>query len=144
MFFSEETDVNYIRPNFFVTITKLISRHFGKNLKRIGRVSTKSRCNIKLFHCNGFFVLFEERLSLMKYMATFVLCLFRALYQGTDKVLDFTNNLYVEKTKAVRVHRLSMYSSSKRYACIYGNLCLILGGQRVSGQNVLTFLFFFA
>ena len=38
-------------------------------------------------------------------MATFVLCLFRALYQGTDKVLDFTNNLYGEKTKAVRVHR---------------------------------------
>ena len=35
-----------------------------------------------------------------------------------------------------------MYSSSKRYACIYGNLCLIIGGQWVSGQNVLSFFFF--
>ena len=105
MFFSYESDVNYIKPDFFVTVTKLISRHFGKNLKRIGRVSTKSRCNIKLFHCNGFFVLFKERLSLMKYMATFVVCLFRVLCQGTDKTLDFPNNLYGEKAKAVSVHQ---------------------------------------
>ena len=87
----------------FRTITKLLSRHFGRNLKRIGRVSTKSRRNTKLFHYNGFFVLFEERLSLMKYTATFVLCLFRALYKGIDKILDFPKNLYDEKTKAVRV-----------------------------------------
>ena len=39
----------------------------------------------------------------MKYMATFVLCLFRALYQGTDKILDFPKNLYNEKTKAVSI-----------------------------------------
>ena len=103
LFSLEETDVSFARPNFFRTITKLISRYFGRTLKRIGRVSTKSRCNIKLFHCNGFFVLFEERLSLMKYMATFVLCLFRGLCQGNDKILDFPNNLYGEKIKAVRV-----------------------------------------
>ena len=39
----------------------------------------------------------------MKYMATFVLCLFRALCEGNDKILDFPNNLYGEKIKAVRV-----------------------------------------
>ena len=105
LFFSEETYVNFIRANFFRTITKLISRHFRRNLKRIGGVSTKSRCIIKLFHSNGFFVLLEERLSLMKYMTTFVLCLFRVLYQGTHKILDFSNNLSGEKTKTVQVHR---------------------------------------
>ena len=105
LFFLEEIDITFVKPNFFRTITKLISRYCGRNLNRIGRVSTKSRCNIKLFHCNGFFFLFEERLSLMKYMATFALCLFRALYQGTDKILDFQNNLYGEKTKAVREHQ---------------------------------------
>ena len=41
----------------------------------------------------------------MKYMAAFVLCLFRALYQGTDKILDFPKKLYDDKTKAVRVHQ---------------------------------------
>ena len=105
LFFLEETDVTFVRPNFFRTITKLISRYFGRDLNKIGRVSTKSRCNINLFHCNGFFLLFEERLSQMKYMATFVLFLFRALYQDTDKILDFPNNLYDEKTKAVRLHQ---------------------------------------
>ena len=78
---------------------------FRKESKENWRVSTKSRRNIKLFLCNGFFALFEERLSLMKYMATFVLCLFGALYQGTDKILDFQKNLYNEKAKVVRVHR---------------------------------------
>ena len=39
----------------------------------------------------------------MKYTATFVLCLFRALYKGIDKILDFPKNVYDEKTKAVRV-----------------------------------------
>ena len=88
----------FIRPNFFLTITKFISRHFGSNLKRIGRVSAKSRFNIKLFHCNGFSVLLKERLSLMKYITMFVVCLFRALYQGTDKILDFTKSM-VRKQK---------------------------------------------
>ena len=41
----------------------------------------------------------------MKYMATFVVCLFRVLCQGTDKTLDFPNNLYGEKAKAVSVHQ---------------------------------------
>ena len=80
----------FIRPNFFLTITKRISRYFQMNLKRTERVSAKSRCNIKLFYCNGFFVLLEERLSLIKYITMFVVCLFRALYQGSDKILDFT------------------------------------------------------
>ena len=102
---SEETDVNFIRPSFFQTNAKLISRHFGRNLKRTGRVYNKNRCNIKLFYCNVFFVLLEERLSLMKYMATFVLCLFRTLYQGTDKILDFPNNLYGKKAKGFRDHQ---------------------------------------
>ena len=110
LFFSDEVDVSFIKPNFFRTITKFILRHFGRNLKRIGRVSTKSRCSIKLFHCNNFFVWLEERLSSIKYMTTFVFCLFRALYQGTDKILDFPNNLYGEKTKAVWAHRQSTYS----------------------------------
>ena len=101
MFFSGEADVSFIKPNFFRTITKFILRHFGRNLKRIGRVSTKSRCSIKLFHCNNFFVWLEERLSSIKYMTTFVFCLFRGLYQGTDKILDIPNNVYGEKTKAV-------------------------------------------
>ena len=40
----------------------------------------------------------------MKYM-TFVLYLFRAVFQGTDKILDFPNNLDGEKTKAARADR---------------------------------------
>ena len=124
---------------FFRTIIKLISRYFGRNLKRIGRVSTKSRCSIKFFHCNGFFALFEERLSLMKYMATFVLCLFRVLYKGTDKILDFPNNLYGKKTKTFRVHQQSMHSCRREggdHQKVYGNLCRIIGGQWMSGQNI--------
>ena len=39
----------------------------------------------------------------MKYMATFVLCLFRTLYQGTDKILDFPNNLYGGKQKVLGI-----------------------------------------
>ena len=91
----------FIRPNFFLTITKRISRYFQRNLKRTGRVSAKSRCNIKLFHCNGFFVFLEERLSLMKQIIMFVVCLFRALYQGTNKILDFTKSM-VRKQKLLR------------------------------------------
>ena len=83
--------MNFIRSNFFRTITKLFSRYFGRNLKKIGRVSTKRKCNIKLFHCTGFFVLLGKRLSLMKYIKTFLLRFFRELYQGTDKILDFPN-----------------------------------------------------
>ena len=29
----------------------------------------------------------------MKYITMFVVCLFRALYQGTDKILDFTKSM---------------------------------------------------
>ena len=47
--FSEEADVNFIRPNFFRTITKLFSRHFGGNLKKIGRVSTKRKWTSNYF-----------------------------------------------------------------------------------------------
>ena len=90
--------MNFIRSNFFRTVTKFISRHFGRNLKRIERVSTKNRCNIKLFYCNGFFILLEERLSLIKCMITFVLRLFRVLYQDTDKTMDFPDSM-VRKQK---------------------------------------------
>ena len=83
--------MNFIRPNFFRTITKLFSRYFERKLKKIGRVSTKRKSNIKLFHCTGFFVLLGKRLSLMKYIKTFLLRFFRELYQGTDKILDFPN-----------------------------------------------------
>ena len=96
----------FIRPKFFQTIAKFISRHFGRNLKRIGTVSTKSTCNIKLFHCNGFFVLLEKRLSLMKYITMFVVCLFRALYQGTDKILDFTKCMVRKKKLLGRTDKL--------------------------------------
>ena len=34
----------------------------------------------------------------MKYITMFVVCLFRALYQGTDKILDFTKSM-VRKQK---------------------------------------------
>ena len=96
----------FIRPNFFQTITKLISRHFGGSLKRTGRVSTKNRCSIKLFHCNGFFVLLEERLSLMKYITMFVACLFRALYQGTDKILCFAKSMVRKQKLLGRIDKL--------------------------------------
>ena len=142
--------MNCISPNFFRTITKLFPRHFGRNLKRIGRVSTKSRCNIKLFHCNGFSVLLEESLLLKKYITMFVLCLFRAHYQGTDKILDFPickvrkQKLLarIDKVRALAEvgrgssksvwkpmsHRWTAGVSSK---CTYGNICHI-GGQWVS------------
>ena len=98
----------------------------------------------------------------MKYMTTFVFCLFRALYQGNDNVFDFPNNLYGEKTKDVWAHRWCTYSCRRgegtyqkafgnlshnrwtvgvRSKRTYGNLCHI-GGQWVSGENLLTFLFF--
>ena len=98
----------------------------------------------------------------MKYMTTFVFCLFRALYQGSDNVFDFPNNLYGEKTKDVWAHRWCTYSCRRgegtyqkafgnlshnrwtvgvRSKRTYGNLCHI-GGQWVSGENLLTFLFF--
>ena len=111
----------FIRPNLFLTMTKLISRYFGRNLKRTGRVSAKSRCNIELFHCNGFFVLLEERLSLMKYKKMFVVCLFRALYQGTDKILDFTK---------------SMVRKQKLLGCTDKLRTLVEGWGRDSSKNV--------
>ena len=40
-----------------------------------------------------------------------------------------------QKTCMMRKQKLLGYSS-KRYDCIYGNLSLIIGGQRVSCQNV--------
>lgn len=104
--FSEEADVNFIWPNFFRTITKLFSRHFGGNLKKIGRVSTKRKCNIKLFHCTGFFALLEKRFSLMKYRKIFLLRLFRALYQGTDKILDFPNCIVREQELLGRIDKI--------------------------------------
>ena len=104
--FSEEADVNFIRPNFFRTITKLFSRHFGGNLKKIGRVSTKRKCNIKLFHCTCCSALLEKWFSLMKYRKTFLLCPFRALDQGTDKILDFPNSMVREQELLGRIDQV--------------------------------------
>ena len=98
--------MNFIRSNFFRTITKLFSRYFGRNLKKIGRVSTKRKCNIKLFHCTGFFALLEKRFSLMKYRKIFLLRLFRALYQGTDKILDFPNCMVREQELLGRIDKV--------------------------------------
>ena len=98
--------MNFIRPNFFRTITKLFSRYFERKLKKIGRVSTKRKCNIKLFHCTGFFALLEKRFSLMKYRKIFLLRLFRALYQGTDKILDFPNCMVREQELLGRIDKV--------------------------------------
>ena len=80
--FAEETDVSFTGPNFFPTLIKLISRYFRRNLKRIERVSTRRRRNIKLFQCNGFFLLLVRKAK--KHMTTFVLCLFKALNQDMN------------------------------------------------------------
>ena len=122
-------------------MTKLISRYFGKNIKRIRRVSTKSRCNIKLFHCNGFFVLLEERLSLMKYITMFVFCLFRRLYQGTDKILDFTKSVVRKQKLLGRIDKLG--TLAERLGRGSSKTVCHVGGQWVSGQNELTFYYFF-
>ena len=98
--------MNFIRSNSFQTITKLFSRYFGRNLKKIGIVSTKRKCNIKLFHCTGFFALLEKRFSLMKYRKIFLLRLFRALYQGTDKILDFPNCMVREQELLGRIDKV--------------------------------------
>ena len=85
-----------LSPNLFQGISEGISRELGEYLPRVGATSNYFIVMVSLF-C------LKKRLSLMKYMATFVLCLFRALCQGNDKMSDFPNNLYGEKIKAVRV-----------------------------------------
>ena len=86
----------------------------------------------------------------MKYMATFVFCLFRALYQGTDKILDFPKNLYDEKTKAISIvagyidkvptlveGREGLIKKIRLYLWIIIDIIsLIIDGQWVSCQNV--------
>ena len=42
----------------------------------------------------------------MKYIRMFVVCLFRALYQGTDKILDFTKSMVRKQKLLGRIDKL--------------------------------------
>ena len=78
----------------------------------------------------------------------FVVCLFRALYQGTDKILDFTKSMVRMQKLLGSIDKLRTLvegewgGGGEVHQKAYRNLCHIVG-QWVSGQNELTFHYFF-
>ena len=57
----------------------------------------------------------------------FVVCLFRALYQGTDKILDFTKSMVRKQKLLGRIDKLPtlVEGGEQIHQKTYGNLCHI-------------------
>ena len=77
----------------------------------------------------------------MKYITMFVFCLFRRLYQGTDKILDFTKSVVRKQKLLGRIDKLG--TLAERLGRGSSKTVCHVGGQWVSGQNELTFYYFF-
>ena len=78
----------------------------------------------------------------MKYITMFVFCLFRPLYQGTDKILDFTKSVVRKQKLLGRIDKLG--TLAERLGRGSSKTVCHVGGQWVSGQNELTFYYFFS